>query len=184
MSLDLRRMGFGRRSAAPSATSGAEGRACRWLTTFVLAWLLAGCGGGQSEKDRILQAVHDQAQSLHDHDARTFCFKTYSSSNLPPWLIRQLGLLEQPPGSPAGWDRDYRECARTFGKHGEFETGDHRPVPSVALLRRRLRVSIGPPVTGVDGISRTAKLGLSKRNDYTGAAVRFRGDWKIVFEPT
>jgi hypothetical protein len=149
-----------------------------------MASLAAGCGGGDesAETDRVLQALRDQTQALLDRDTRTFCRKTFLSTDMPPSLAVRLGVPAGSGAAPDAWNRHYAVCVREFGKHGEFESNrPPRPPPDVKTLRRLVKVSI--KTGGAAGISRTAKVTGPQRLDvHGGTLVKFRGDWKVVFE--
>jgi hypothetical protein len=143
-----------------------------------------GGGGGPTDKDKVLGALHDQAQALRDRDTRTFCFKTFPSTDLPPRLALQLGVPGGRPGTPTAWDRDFHDCLRQFGSNGEFKSSrPAKSLPSTDDLRKLLRVSVRRAVTRAGGITRTAKVtGERMPEGHHAALVKFRGDWKVVFE--
>ena len=123
----------------------------RWVPAIALALVIGACGGGgQTEEDRVAKAVEQYVQAYRDKDARTLCSKLFPSTDLPPSLSRKLGVAEGRPGKPSGWQRDYRECSRTYGKHGEFK--------QVAGMPEVERVVLGSQLKRADGISRTARV--------------------------
>ena len=150
------------------------------LALVALPILLGGCGGSKSEEDRVASAVKQYIRAFREQDLRTFCRKRFLSTDLPRALSRKLGVSEGQPATPSAWDRHYRGCRRELGKHGEFDQ-------SIGPFKIE-HIALGPAMTGANGVSRTARVTITlprakKRSKLPPLPmVKFRGDWKVVFD--
>jgi hypothetical protein len=142
----------------------------RFITPALVVVALAGCGS--PETPRVKRAVADWNRAYRTKDVRTYCRKSIASTDLPRSLAEEMKIRWGKPGSPKGWDSEYRECLRTFGKHGEFD---------VQISRWEIKaVEFGPRDEKV-GITRTAHVQVNDGNKRGRVwFVKFRGDWKFV----
>jgi hypothetical protein len=153
----------------------------RCAAAVLVATALAGCGGGQSEEDRVRQALQDSVKSIRARDAAVFCGKNFPSAYLPPRLADRIGVPPGQPGTPAAWDRQRRECVAARRKDGFGEGAGEIPRIKIADVR------LGETGSGADGLSRTAKVTTTftyrgKRMRHVFPMVKYRGDWKVVTE--
>jgi len=142
----------------------------RFITLALAALTAAGCGS--PETPLVKRAVNDWNRAYRTRDVRTYCRKSMAATDLPRSLAEAMKIPWGKPGTPAGWDREYRECLRTFGKHGEFDT---------RLGKWEIKdVEFGPRDEKV-GITRTAHVQVNDGNKRGRIwFVKFRGDWKFV----
>src|SRR5437870_10691173 len=89
------------------------------MATACAAVALAGCSSAETQ--RVKQAVADWTHAYAKRDVKTFCRKTIVATDLPRSLAGKMHLPWGEPGTTAGWDREYRDCVNSFGKHGEFD---------------------------------------------------------------
>ncbi len=147
---------------------------------FLLA--VAACAGARTtEADLVRHAIQDQLTALREHNAPLFCRKTFSTAFLPPALAAHLGVRAGQPGTPAAWDAENAQCSRSFGRRGEFN--HYSGLPRVAVLGVRVQDAADPQ----SGISGTAKATVryelaGKSLVRTTTLVKYRGDWKNLFE--
>jgi hypothetical protein len=140
------------------------------------ALLLTGCSGVSPLGGEVVKAMRDRVQAYKSRDAAGYCRKTVVSTSLPRPLARRFAVPVQAPGPQAGIDASIRECARTFGHHGEFG----KPTPDFSM-----EVTVDPPMQPTAGIDRTARATLRIKGGGRPLRVwfvRFRGDWKAVVE--
>jgi hypothetical protein len=144
------------------------------------AVVLAGCAsddrGDPALRDAVVRAMADRVQAYKKRDAPGYCRKTFASTDLPVALARRLEVPEGQRPRGGDWEKSYRECARTFGYHGEW---------GQRIVDFKMDVKIDPPMKPVAGIDRTARVGFKARGEirsFRGVFVRYRGDWKLVFE--
>ena len=148
----------------------------RLSALLVGALLVAGCGAESPLKDQVVEAMRDRVQAYKSRDAPGYCRKTFASTDLPTALARRLKVPEG--GSRAGesWEKSNRECAKEFGDNGEFNS----PIQDFSM-----NVTVDPPMDPVAGIDRTAAAELRVEGGgrpLRVVFVRYRGDWKLVFE--
>ncbi len=143
---------------------------------------MAACAGARTtEADLVRHAIQDQRTALREHNAPLFCRKTFSTVLLPPALAAHLGVRAGQPGTPAAWDAELAQCSRSFGRGGEFN--NYSGLPRVAVLGVRVQDAADPQ----SGISSTAKATVryeraGKSLVGTTTLVKYRGDWKNLFE--
>jgi hypothetical protein len=144
------------------------------------AVVLAGCGsadrGDLALRNAVVRAMADRVQAYKKRDAPGYCRKTVASTSLPRSLARRVDVPEQAPGPQTSIEASYRDCARTFGDHGEWG----QPITDF-----KMDVTVDPPMTPIGGIDRTAVAALKAKGEirsFRAVFVRYHGDWKLVFE--
>jgi hypothetical protein len=145
----------------------------RFIVAAVLALALTGCDSPETR--RVQRAVADWNLAYRTRDVGTYCRKSIASTDIPKSLAQKMRIPSGEPGSPKGWDREYLECLRTFGKHGEF---------GAAVGKWEVKdVEFGPQDEGA-GLPKTAHVRVRAGNRVARVwFVKFRGDWKFVFIP-
>ena len=151
-----------------------------WLGGVLIA-VTACAGAKRTEASLVGQAIQDQRKALRERNAPLFCRKTFSTAFLPPALAAHLGVRAGLPGTPAAWQADYAQCARSFGRRGEFK--QLSGLPGVTVQSVRILATADPQ----SGISATAKATVryeqaGKALVATATLVKYRGDWKTLFE--
>jgi hypothetical protein len=142
----------------------------RFIAAAVSALALAGCTS--PETPRVKRAVADFNRAYRAKDVRTYCRKSIANTDIPPSLAQKMRIPSGKPGSPRGWDREHRDCLRTFGKHGEFDAEVGRwEVKDIEFGPRDERA----------GLTRTAHVQIADGDKRARVwFVKFRGDWKFV----
>jgi hypothetical protein len=143
----------------------------RLIGVCLAASALGGCGDA-TEVDHIRRALDTWTLAYNSHDVQGVCGKLIASTVLPRQLGERMGVPWGGPGTTAAWDREYRECVRGF----EIR----EPIPDWRVVEMRFG-----PTDPKAGITRTARvtfrIGRAKRLERVWL-VKFRGDWKLVFE--
>jgi hypothetical protein len=143
----------------------------RFIAAALAVFALTGCN--TPETRRVKRAVAEWNLAYLSKDVKTYCRKTIASTDIPRSLAEKMQIPWGDPGSPKGWDREYRDCVRTFGKHGEFDA---------KVGKWEIKdVEFGPQDEGA-GFPKTAHVRVRDGNRVGRVwFVKFRGDWKFVF---
>jgi hypothetical protein len=140
------------------------------------ALVVAGCGATSPLADDVVEAMRDRVAAYKKHDAAGYCRKTFASTDLPVALALRLRVRTGVRDSGASWEKADRECARDFGDHGEFDS----PIRDFSM-----NVTVDPPMKAIAGIDRTATAEVRVKGGgrpLRVVFVRYRDDWKVVFE--